>query len=159
MFRGLLGRLRGGSQGGEVGAREVLSPFLYPDSDNRALSLELKPARADHEAFWRDGAVAASSFRYYEELWADEDMVIAPSPGQHVLTIWSATAEDIRAGNAAAGELPGGYGAVAEMLRAGLVIYGFKFTAGGARFGMTYDGLDHLNGRLVIFPKPWRAIS
>ena len=156
-----LRRMLGGTDGGDGkdGARAILTPLLDPYADHRAISLELKPARAEHRAFWRDDGVAAQSWDYYERLWDDPDTVIAPKYGQTILGMWAATTADIQARNAAGRELPGGYEAIAELLSPGLTIYGFNFTAPGERFGMTYDGLVHLNGRWVIFAKPWRAFS
>lgn len=48
---------------------------------------------------------------------------------------------------------------MAPFLNKGLVFYRFKFVEPGKELGISFDGLVFVNGRFVIFPKPWRMLG
>lgn len=52
--------------------------------------------------------------------------------------------------------LPGGMGRVARHLRPGIVWVRLKLTEPNKTYGVSYTAFAYVNGRWVIFPKPWR---
>ena len=46
-----------------------------------------------------------------------------------------------------------------DKIEPGHTIYRFKFVQPGKNIGMAFDGLVKVNGRWVIFPKPWRIFQ
>jgi hypothetical protein len=148
----------GGSfPGTEQGAKALLEQFLKPGADHAGLSKSLRPQAADYEAVF-EGAVVPKLKSMYEPAWDKGALVIAPKEGQTELRLVSATSEELKSAAPRARELPGGYRRVAPVLKSGVTLYRFKFVRPGQALGMAYDGLVHVNGRWVIFPKPWRAM-
>ncbi|MEZ4463477.1 MAG: hypothetical protein R3F60_28240 [bacterium] len=147
-----------GPPGTEAGAKELLTKLLDPGADHAALSKALRPTKADYEAVY--GKDAAEKLEAtYGPAWEQGKLVIKPNDGQTELKLWSASAEELKAGTGNAGEFPGGYKKIADKLQAGVTIYRFKFVKPGESLGMAFDGLVHVNGHWVIMPKPWRALG
>ncbi|MCB9545413.1 MAG: hypothetical protein H6706_05895 [Myxococcales bacterium] len=148
----------GGPPGTEAGARELLTKLLDPSADHAALSKALRPTTADYEAVYGKEA-GAKLEATYGPAWDAGKLVIKPNEGQTELKLWSATAEDLKAGTGNAREFPGGYKQVAGRLQSGVTLYRFKFVKPDSGLGMAFDGLVHVNGHWVIIPKPWRTLG
>ena len=101
---------------------------------------------------------ATKAEQTYAPAWDAGQMHIAPKEGQTEVQLHSATTDQIKAGDPAASEFPGGYAEIGAQLQPGVTLYRFKFVEPGKDLGMAFDGLAHVNGRWVIFPKPWRAL-
>lgn len=144
--------------GTEAGARELLAQFVVPGADHAGLSKELRPTTEDYRALYA-GAAAAELEASLAGAWDSGGALIAPKPGQTQVNLSSATTEDFAERNDAAQRFPGGYAKVAPHLNAGVVLYQFSFVRPGEEYGMRFDGLSYVNGRWVIVPKPWRALS
>lgn len=141
------------------GAKALLQAFLAPDADYKALSDALRPTDADYEAAFTPEA-AAKAKAGYEKPWDDGLMVLKPGdPERTEILIWAATAEELQTKTGDAREFPGGYAQAAPHLKPGTTWYRVKFVKPGERSGMAFDGLVHVNGRWVVFPKPWRVLE
>ncbi len=149
---------------GMEGAKKLLSAFVAKGADFEALTKALKPSEKDYEAFFTGKAVATAKAFYAKE-WASGRAMIGHKPDQTELKVWKATVEQLTntpKGNVLksdAKHFPGGYSKVTADLKPGLEIYRFKFVKPGRSLGMGYDGLVHVNGRWVVFGKPWRALG
>jgi hypothetical protein len=148
---------------GLQGAKRLLEPFLSPSADAVALTRALKPENEDYAAvFQGDGVARAMAF--YEPQWAS-GLAIKHDPKQTHLEIWEATTQQLTnepRGNVFASDakhFPGGYMKAAPLMKRGLTVYAFRIHALGSDTGMLYDGLVHVNGRWVLFPKPWKALG
>lgn len=142
----------------EEGARALLQRFLAPGADTRALSQALRPTTAEYQAAFVPEA-AKKAEEAYAAPWDAGALNIAPKSGQTELLLWKATSEELQSKSGDAGHFPGGYEQVAAQLQPGVTWYRFKFVEPGNDLGMAFDGLTHVNGRWVIFPKPWRALQ
>lgn len=140
---------------GDDGARSLLMKFLYPSTDGAGLTMSLRPDPEDYKAYFV-GPAAERAMAGYEAVWRG-DPVIAPNPGQTELLLFKATTDELIAGAPAAQNFPGGYSRIHEKLAPGHTVYRFKFVKPGESHGMAFDGLVHINGGWVIFPKPWRV--
>lgn len=142
--------------GTEAGARELLSAFLKPDADRKALSAALRPANADYEAVFT-ADLAAKLRAAHAPMW-DAGQGIGPNEGQTEILLHGVPSAEIKAWTQNASNiLPGGYERVKDQINDGLTIYRFKFVKPGESLGMAFDGLVHVNGNWRLFPKPWRA--
>jgi hypothetical protein len=140
-------------------ARALLQDFVKPGADPAALSAKLRPAKPDYDAVFTADA-SAKLQAAYEPAWNQGVMVVKGKPGQTSVLVWSATTEDIKAWRGAARDhFPGGYQKVGAHLKPGVTLYAFKFVVPGESLGMAFDGLAFVNGRWVIFPKPFRALE
>lgn len=145
--------------GTEAGAKALLQRFLDPTQDVEKLSATLRPQAGDYAKVFA-GESAAKAQAAYGPAWDAGAMQIKPKAGQTELLLWSASSEDVKAWTGAAKEhFPGGYEKVGQHLNPGLTLYRFKFVEPGKTLGMAFDGLVHVDGRWVIFPKPWRALG
>ncbi len=54
------------------------------------------------------------------------------------------------------GRVPRRYAQLKDAFRPGLTVYYWKYTRPGEHYGMSFDGLIHVNGHWALFPKPWR---
>ncbi len=142
---------------GEAGAKKVLTAMLSPTADHAALTTALKPKTEDYVAAF-EGDAAKKAEAAYDPMWRAGKVVVKPKEGQTELLLYEATTEDLRAGTGHAKQFPGGYSQVAKSFKPGQKWYRFKFTKPGDKRGMAYDGLTYVNGRWVIFPKPYRAL-
>lgn len=148
---------------GIEGARQVLAPFLVAGADLPALSQALKPQPEDYAAVF-EGEAAAKAKAYYEQQWAD-GVALLHKPEQTELHLWQATTEQLTnepKGNVMksdAKHFPGGYSKVAPHVKKGLTFYAFRIAKPGSDTGMIFDGLVHVNGRWVMFAKPWIALG
>ncbi len=94
--------------GNQAGARELLSAFLKPGADLKALSAELKPGTADYAAVFT-GDFAAKVEAAQAPLWASNPE-LGPKEGQTELLLDGVSSADIKGWTAnAADVLPGGY--------------------------------------------------
>ena len=141
----------------DAGAQAMLAEFLKPGADVKALSLSLRPTKADYEAVF-EKPFAARLEEMYDAPWKSGKIVIAAKPGQTQVLLRKVASTDVRKwSNQASDVLPGGYQRIASDFKPGQTIYAFKFVKPGETLGMAYDGLVHVNGQWRIFPKAWRA--
>jgi hypothetical protein len=49
--------------------------------------------------------------------------------------------------------------AATDNLKPGQTVYAFKFVKPGESLGMAFEGLTNINGRLRLFPKPWKFME
>jgi len=136
-------------------AKRLLLKFLDPNADYKSLTQALKPTEADYKAYFTNNSWKLAITRY-NELWKQYPFEIKPNPGQTELLFWSSSIEDIKYGTGNASKFPGGYKHIINKIEPGHIIYRFKFVKPGKNIGMAFDGLVKVNGRWVIFPKPWR---
>jgi hypothetical protein len=145
------------SPGTDDGARALLAEFIKPGADVKALSLKLRPTKADYEAVF-EKPFATRLEAMYDAPWKSGQIVIAGKPGQtEVLLRKVGTAEIRKWSSEASDVLPGGYKRIASDFKPGQTIYTFKFVKSGEKLGMAYDGLVYVNRQWRIFPKAWRA--
>lgn len=141
------------------GAKALLVQLLTQEAQDSNLSAALRPTTADYAAVF-EGEAAAKAEAEYKAPWDAGAMQVKPGrPAQTEIKLFSATTEQLRAGEGEAGQFPGGYKGIADQLKPGLTWYRFKFTEPGSDLGMAYDGLVHVNGHWRIFPKPFRALG
>ena len=140
--------------GTEDGAKKLLSQFLAPATDKKALTAALRPDTADYQAIFTP-ELAAKIEASQAKMWASGEGIGAKDD-QTELLLSSATADDFKAGNDKADKFPGGYKKLVGKLKPGVVLYRWKFVKPGSTIGMAYDGLAHVNGHWVFIPKPWR---
>lgn len=147
-----------GAKGPDDEALALLREFVRPGADAAALSLKLRPTKADYDAVF-DATSAPKVQAAYDPAWDAGALVIKGKPGQTAVLAWGASSEDLQAWRGAAAEhFAGGWKDVAAHLKPGLRIYAFKFVEPGQSLGMAYDGLVRVNGQWRIMPKPWRAL-
>jgi hypothetical protein len=150
---------RAASSGRLPEARALLGAFVKPGADHAALSARLRPAKADYDAVFTPAA-SAKLQAAYGPAWDRGVMVVKGKPEQTAVLVWAATSEEVKSWTGAARDhFPGGYQKVGAHLRPGVTLYAFKFVAPGQTLGMAFDGLAYVNGRWVIFPKPFRALE
>jgi hypothetical protein len=141
------------------GASALLQEFLKPGADLVALTKKLQPTDKDYESVFKP-EVAKKLAEMYSQPWKDGLMVLAPKTGQTELLLSSATSEELQkwTGNAKE-QFPGGYERIGPSVADGFTFYRFKFVAPGAKLGMAFDGLVHVNGHWRLFPKPYRVFE
>jgi hypothetical protein len=131
---------------------------LKPGADYAALTKPLQPTAEDYKAIFKDDA-AGKLETHYQKMWADPNASIKPNEGQTQLLLYSATTEEIAAGQGDAPNFPGGYKKAVEVMKPGVRWYRFKFVKPGETLGMAFDGLVFVNGKWRFFPKPWRGLE
>ena len=135
----------------------LLRTFLDRQADPAKLSFALRPDTADYEAVFA-GTVAMTALASYEPAWDQGRIFVQPKPGQTEVKIFSATTEQLRQGTGDARLFPQAYRQAATVMRPGLTHYGFRFVEPGETRGTVYFGLLFVNGRWMLFPKPWWAV-
>ena len=123
----------------------------------RAAPASLQPTSDDYRAVF-DDSVAAKIEAVYDKLW-EQPIIFDIDPEETEVELLSATTEDFKAETAAARKFPNGYKRVAEVLRPGVRIYLWRYTAPSEPRGTRFDGLVRVNGHWAWFPKPWRALD
>lgn len=141
------------------GAKALLSEFLKPGADLKALSLQLRPTAADYDVAF-NAPFSQKMREMYDPAWVAGVLVLAPKPGQTELMVQGVPSTEVRQWTPrAAAILPGGYRQIAAEVKDGRMIYAFKFVQPGEQLGMAFDGLTFVNGHWCIFPKPYRAAA
>lgn len=144
------------AKGTEAEAKEMLSGFLKPDADLKALSAALKPDKADYEAVFT-AEHAAKVEAAHAPLWAGNP-ALGPKEGQTELLLHAVPTSEIKTWTKNASDhLPGGYEGIKDTFKDGLTVYAFKFVKPGETLGMAFDGLVFVNGHWRLFPKPWKV--
>jgi len=119
--------------------------------------LGLQPTEEDcDEAFVED--VARDVFSEYGALWTDPPRV-EPGPDRQSLDVHACPAELFAAANPFSRAFPGGYGHIAPYLRRGRVWLAWRYCRPGATSGLAMDGLVHVRGEWVWFPKAYRVVG
>lgn len=152
----------GGGGGGAVdypagpeGGKKLVTDLLTV-SDKEGLIKKLRPTKADLEALFDAGSVAALE-GHVDKMYAGIGEV-GPKEGQTEVIFHAATTEDFVGATDAAKKFPGGYGRVAAKLKPAVTWYAWKYVKPGETQGMAFDGLAHVNGHWVWVPKPFRAL-
>ncbi|HTE16069.1 MAG TPA: hypothetical protein VK642_13420, partial [Burkholderiales bacterium] len=144
-------------RGTDEGARIMLAEFVKPGADLRALTLRLKPTKADYEAVF-EKPFAATLQSAQEPVWNADETVIKGRPEQTEVLLKKVSSADAHNWSAEARQiLPGGYERIAPDINPGHTFYTFSFVKPGESLGIRYDVLVHVNGQWRLFPKPWRA--
>lgn len=143
--------------GDRDGAEALLKQFLNTQIDRAALTKKLRPNSEDFKAVFIKDSVKAA-YEGYQRPWEEGKIVVRGRPGQTQLKIWSATTEQLLKNTEEAQIFPGGYQVAAPHFKPGLTFYFFKFVVPGQELGFAWDGLVYVNGRWVLFPKPWRVL-
>lgn len=141
---------------GEEGAKIVIQEFIDNPENAEELSNKLRPTTEDYAAVFSDAEFAKKAEEIYNGAWDSGALVLKGKPGQTEMKIFSATTEDLLAGNEKSDQFPGGFKRVASKFNKGITIYVFKLIKPGEEYGMSFNGLIHVNGHWRIFPKPWR---
>ncbi len=138
--------------------KALLEQFLAPGADTVALTRRLRPASADYAVFF--GQQAALRARdWYEPFWELGQMLIRPRSKQTRVLVYQALTDELRADGSASRVFPPLWRDVAKRLRAGRLVYAFKFVPPDSSKGVGYDGLTCIDRRFVFFPKPWKALG
>lgn len=140
-----------------VAAQRMLTAFLVPGANVRALSAQLQPKPEDYAAVFR-GDLADGMRRIYEGLWTNNP-VITRKQHQSGLIVRACPAEAFVAGNPLMRAFPGGYAGLADVFVPGRIWIAWKFVEAGQRLGMAYDGLVNIDSRWVWFPKPYMVVE
>lgn len=119
------------------------------EPDRKLIDASMRPTRADAElVFDRDLARDMALQQNVTEGWSAS----WPAVGRAVsIRLAARSVEQLQRGQL--GLFPEGYRKVAPRLRPGAVWLAFELVEPALRF----DGLAHLNGRFLFFPKPWKA--
>ncbi len=139
-------------------AETLLQAFVADGADLATLSRQLQPQAGDYARVFKP-TLAPQAAAVYGPAWEAGQIVVSPKPGQTTVRVWKATSEELIAGSGDADQFPGGYREVRPHLQPGIVWHRFKFTEPDKTLGMAYDGLVQLDGRWVLFPKPWRVLD
>ncbi len=140
------------------GAQKLLNMFVKPDADIDALNESLRPDKADFKVYFKSNSVD-KAYKGYTQIWDNGWIKVKPKAGQTEVLVYQATTNDIRQWRGMAkAEFPGGYQKVADKLNDNVVVYKFRFVEPGKSYGMAFDGLTYINGRWVIFPKPYLVL-
>ncbi len=139
----------------EPALRSFLGRFLQPGADTRALTLQLRPTRADLDLIFKPD-LADGAAGIVDKVFARGQ--IAPKPGQTELLIFIASTDDIINRTPALRKLPGGYKRVGDKVNPGIPVVRFKFVRPGEKLGMAFDLLYRVNGRWVLVPQIWRLL-
>lgn len=154
---GDIARSDGNSPGDtEAEARALLSEFLKPGADYRALTLALQPSEAEIRAIFAE-PLASRVQPYLDDLFAKG--TVRPKPGQTEILIVVASSDDINAQSPIMGRFPGGYKRLAGNVRGGFPVVRFKFVEPGKTLGMAFDGLYKVGDHWVFIPKAWRLVK
>lgn len=141
---------------GMAEARTMLSKFLLRGADHYSMTRKLRPTDADYRAYFVPGSWQKAK-SVYDPVWRGEEVIVKPNQGQTELLLWRATVTELDEGTGDSSHFPGGYKHIMKHIRPGHTIYRFKFVQPGRSYGMAFDGLVYMNGRWVLFPKPWRV--
>lgn len=143
-------------------AHALLRRFVEPGADQRAMTLAMRPTRADYVSLFVN-SMACRAEAHYRAMW--EDIEAGRRPGIEVephcteVLLWAATSEELRAGAGSARSFPAEYLLVAPHLKPHHTLYRFKFVQPGTTCGVTFDGLVRIRHSWVIFPRPWLAVG
>ncbi|MGB3243217.1 MAG: hypothetical protein WBB25_01680 [Sulfitobacter sp.] len=143
--------------GSEAEARALLTEFLDPKADHRALTQAILPTEAEVKAVYADPLGSAMWKSYSEQL--GPGVSFAPKLGQTDVVVTYTSTRALFDKRPVLDEFPGGYKEVLQYFKIDVPIVRFKFVEPGETLGLAFDGLIYLNGRWVIMPKPWRSLQ
>lgn len=140
-------------------AQDLLARFLDPAqiAARPALIRGFRPQPDDYAKVFV-GPAAERARAGYEVLWASPPD-LAPRPGQTLLKVRVAMAEELGRGSPRGEAFPGGFEKIRQHLVPGNIWVAWRFFEPNAGGGMSYHGLVHLGGRFAWFPKPWKVLS
>ena len=118
--------------------------------------LGLRPTEPDYDALFSPD-LAGRLFEHYEPLW-NQPPRVSPGPARRELRVHACPASLLGSENSFSRPFPGGYRAVAPLLRPDSVWLCWKYCAPGSQSGLAFDGLVHVNGDWVWFPKVYDAM-
>lgn len=140
-------------------AKDLLKKLMDEDTDRLELTEALYPQDEDYEAVFKDDAAADAKKGYKKLFEKFKGSKIEPKAGQTELKLFSATTDELKAGEGDSDKFPGGYKKVASKFKKGNTFYAWKFVKPGEPLGMAFDGLVYVNGHWAWFPKPWMALA
>lgn len=143
--------------GSDADARRLLTAFLDPSADHRALTQAILPTREEVLAVYAEPLGSALWASYESQM--GPGVAFRPKDGQTELLVVYATTRELFDQRPVLAEFPGGYKDVLQYLKIDVPIVRFKFVKPGETLGLAFDGLIYLDDRWVIMPKPWRALQ
>jgi hypothetical protein len=147
-----------GSGGKAADAQKMLAEFVKPGADPAALTSALRPKPEDYDAaFVAEAAPQVKAAA--EALWEGGKLTIKPTAEQTEVNVVGTTIEEIKKGDGNSGGCPAQYKDFVDKLKPGNVIYCFKFVKPGEKAGTRGDTIMYLDGRWVLFPKPWKLVN
>ena len=151
------------SKGGPVtveDARAFLKGFFASEADRQALTRSLIPTNDQCESIFSNKDVAKKVCANFLAHDAKDlqSKSIGPRGEQSELLVFASTTDELRANTGNATSFPGGYRKIAADLKPGLQVFAWKFAKPGAKSGMAFDGLYHVDGKWFLVSHPWRAM-
>ncbi|MEU4353456.1 hypothetical protein [Streptomyces virginiae] len=120
----------------------------------------LEPNAADYAVVFEPEFAAEAEKMYERWIWSKPLATLDVDPEKTEIKVAKATTDALRDWpNEATEEFPGGYERVAPHFKPGTTIYQWEYLEPGEVLGKAYDGMAHVNGRWVWFPKPWRVLD
>ena len=142
--------------GSEAEAHALLSAFLEPGADLRALTQAVLPTEAEVRAVYADPLATALWASYQEQM--GPGTAFGPKPDQDDIIVVHTTTRALFEQKPVLDKFPGGYKDVLQYFKIDVPIVRFKFVKQGETLGLAFDGLIYVNGRWVIMPKPWHSL-
>lgn len=103
--------------------------------------------------------IADTARTAYEALWAATPARVAPVQSNSRLEVYVAPAGMLSFDNELSSHFPGGYRAIAHLLRPQRTWVRWKYVQPGETAGRSYDGLVWLDDHWAWFPKPYRVLA
>ena len=141
-------------------ARAFLKGFFSSAGDRQALTRSLIPTNEQCEGIFsnKDVAKKACANFFAHDAKDLQSKSIGPRGEQSELLVFASTTDELRANTGSASSFPGGYRKIAADLKPGLQVFAWKFAKPGAKSGMAFDGLYHVDGKWFLVSHPWRAL-
>ena len=119
--------------------------------------LGLRPTEEDYQAVFPEELVP-KLFAAYEDMWQHPPR-ISPGSDRRQLRVHACPVPLLASDNPFSRPFPMGYRGVAPLLRQDLVWLAWRYTAPGNQSGLAFDGLVHVRGNWVWFPKAYSVIT
>ena len=141
-------------------AKVLVAGFAKAGADHAALSAALRPKPEDYDVVFVPDA-AKKLKAALDPMWESKKPFVDPKPEQTETFVVGATGPQLKASTGPGDQCPSRYGEVADMIKSGVRLYCFRFRKPGGLWqeGTVSDGLVWIDGRWVIFPKPYRVLG
>jgi hypothetical protein len=134
----------------------VVAALIGPEG-GAALSA-LRP-RPDDYARVFVGAIAAPMRSAFEEVWQTPPEIETLRAGEMRLEVNASPAGMLATDNELSRHFPGGYRALAPMLRPDRIWFTWRYVSPDGEIRVRYDGLVRLDDRWAWFPRPYRIAA
>lgn len=142
--------------GSEAEVRALLTEFLDPNADHRALTQAILPTESEVKALFAEPLASAMWANYQTQMGPGTSF--RPKEGQTELLVVHTTTRALFDRQPVLDDFPGGYKDVLQYFKVDVPIVRFKFVEPGATLGLAFAGLVYMNNHWVIMPKPWRSL-